>query len=188
RASLTPVIAAKLVDLLEEAGMPPGVVNFLPGPGGEVGDYLVTHPRTRFVSFTGSMEVGIRIWEEAAKVRPGQRWLKRVVAEMGGKDAIVVDDSADLDLAAAGVVASAYGFQGQKCSACSRVIAVDRVYGELVDRVCRLTEQLKLGPAMDPETQVGPVASEDQFRKIMEYVEVGAGEGRLALGGNGDDS
>jgi 1-pyrroline-5-carboxylate dehydrogenase len=186
-ASLTPVIAAKLVDLLEEAGMPPGVVNFLPGPGGEVGDYLVAHPRIRFISFTGSMEVGIRIWEEAAKVRPGQRWLKRVVAEMGGKDAIVVDGSADLEQAAAGVVASAYGFQGQKCSACSRVIAVERVYDELLDRVCRLTEQLKVGPALDPETQVGPVASEDQFRKVMEYVEVGCGEGRLALGGKGDD-
>ncbi len=187
-ASITPIIAAKLVDLLEEAGMPPGVVNFLPGPGGEVGDFLVTHPRTRFISFTGSMEVGIRIWEEAAKVRPGQRWLKRVVAEMGGKDAIIVDDSADLDQAAQGIVASAFGFQGQKCSACSRVIATDRVYDEVVDRAVSLASKLKLGPATDVETNVGPVASADQFAKVMEYIGIGRGEGRVVLGGSGDDS
>lgn len=181
-ASLTPVVAAKFVALLHEAGLPPGVLNFVPGPGAEVGDYLVQHPRTRFVSFTGSREVGIRIYEQAARVQPGQRWLKRVVAEMGGKDAIVVDDPSDLDEAAAGVVASAFGFQGQKCSACSRVIAVDSVHDRLLERVIERTEALRLGPADDPATDVAAVASQEQFDKIMTYLDVGRREGRLVLG------
>ena len=123
-ASTTPVVAAKFMEVLEEAGLPAGVVNFVPGNGSEVGDYLVDHPRTRFVSFTGSRDVGIRIYERAAKVNPGQIWLKRVIAEMGGKDTIVVDKEADLELAAKSIVASAFGFSGQKCSACSRAVIV----------------------------------------------------------------
>src|SRR3712207_5352011 len=119
-------IAYKFFELLEEAGMPPGVVNFLVGAGGEVGDVIVDHPLTRYVAFTGSKEVGLRINERAAKHQKGQLWIKRVVAEMGGKDAIVVDADTDYDEAAAGVVASAFGFQGQKCSACSRAIIVGK--------------------------------------------------------------
>lgn len=127
-SSDAPVIAAKFMELLEEVHLPAGVVNFVPGSGAEIGDYLVSHPKTRFISFTGSMEVGLRINELAAKVNPGQIWIKRVVAEMGGKDSIVVDGTADLDDAAAGIVASAFGFQGQKCSACSRAIITEDVY------------------------------------------------------------
>ena len=133
-ASLTPSIAARLVELLEEAGTPPGVVNFLPGSGGEIGDFLVAHPRTRFISFTGSREVGTHIYALAAQVQPGQRWLKRVVAEMGGKDAIIVDETADLDAAAEGIATSAFGFQGQKCSAASRAIVLEPVYQDVLGR------------------------------------------------------
>jgi 1-pyrroline-5-carboxylate dehydrogenase len=185
-SSLTPVIGAKLMEVLAEAGLPPGVVNFLPGPGAEVGEYLVNHPRIRFVSFTGSREVGCHIYETAAKVQPGQRWLKRVIAEMGGKNAIVVDETADLEAAAEGVVASAYGFSGQKCSACSRLIAVDSVYDDLVERVVERASQLQSGDPRHYETQVGPVADSGQFRKITEYIEIGRGEGKLLLGGNAD--
>ncbi|MBI4504562.1 MAG: L-glutamate gamma-semialdehyde dehydrogenase [Chloroflexi bacterium] len=186
-ASLTPVVAAKLVDLLHEAGLSPGVVSFLPGSGGEVGEYLVAHPRIRFVSFTGSREVGCRIYELAAKVQPGQRWLKRVVAEMGGKDPIVVDESADLDEAAAGVVASAYSFQGQKCSACSRLIAVQSVYRAVTERVIERARALRVGAAADPASQVAALASADQFAKVQGYVEIGRQEGHLALGGRPGD-
>ncbi|HLH72458.1 MAG TPA: L-glutamate gamma-semialdehyde dehydrogenase, partial [Chloroflexota bacterium] len=187
-ASLTPIIAAKIFRLFEEAGLPPGVVNYLPGPGESVGDYLVAHPRMRFVSFTGSKEVGIRIWEEAAKVRPGQKWLKRVIAEMGGKDAIIVDESADLDAAADGIVASAYGFQGQKCSACSRVIAVASVYETIVQRVAERANALRVGDPADPATNVGPVADPRQFAKVVSYLEVGRREARLVAGGTYDDT
>jgi 1-pyrroline-5-carboxylate dehydrogenase len=187
-SSLTPVVGAKIMAVLEEAGLPPGVVAFLPGPGEEVGDFLVAHPRIRFVSFTGSREVGARIYAEAAQVRPGQGWLKRVVAEMGGKDAIVVDDSyPDLDAAAAGVVTSAFGFSGQKCSACSRLIAVDRIHDRLLERVVSRTEALRIGPPRDPSTQMGPVAGRDQWAKIATYVDIGREEGRLATGGGYED-
>src|SRR6187549_674608 len=128
-SSDAPWIAYRFFELLEEAGMPPGVVNFVSGSGGEVGDPLISHPRIRFISFTGSKEVGLHINEEAAKVKEGQLWIKRVVAEMGGKDAIIVDrEFANLDEAATAVVASAFGFQGQKCSACSRVIVDEAIY------------------------------------------------------------
>jgi 1-pyrroline-5-carboxylate dehydrogenase len=186
-ASLTPIIAAKVFEILVDAGLPAGVVSYLPGPGDEVGDYLVAHPRVRFVSFTGSKDVGIRIWEEAAKVRPGQRWLKRVVAEMGGKDAIVVDDTADLDAAAEGIVASAFGFQGQKCSACSRVIAVGPVYDEVVRRVAERAKQLRVGDPRDPSINLGPVADARQFQKVTSYVDLGKREARLVAGGDYDD-
>jgi len=187
-ASNTPVIAAQFMEIMREAGLPDGVINFLPGPGAEVGDYLVQHPRTRFINFTGSMEVGLRIYEEAAKRQPGQIWLKRVVAEMGGKDAIIVDESADLEEAANGIVTSAFGFQGQKCSACSRAIVVDSVYDEVLRRVAEKASQLRVGQADDPATQVGPVIDQAAFRKIMRYIEIGRGEGRLVTGGEGDDS
>ena len=144
-ASTTPVVAYKFIEVLEEAGMPAGVVNYIPGSGAEVGDYLVDHPRTRFVSFTGSREVGTRIYERAAKVNEGQIWLKRVIAEMGGKDTIVVDNEADLELAAQSIVKSAFGFSGQKCSACSRAVIHEDVYDQVVARVGELTKELTYG-------------------------------------------
>jgi 1-pyrroline-5-carboxylate dehydrogenase len=187
-SSVAPVIGAAIVEVLEEAGAPPGVVNFLPGPGEALGDYLVSHPQVRFVNFTGSRDVGVRISELAAQVVPGQIWLKRVVAEMGGKDAIIVHESADVDQAVAGITASAFGFQGQKCSACSRVIADGSLYDRVVEGVSAGAERLRLGPAKLPDTEVGPVVDAAQFRKVSEYIAVGRGEGRLVAGGESDDS
>ena len=185
-ASLTPIIAARLVDLLEEAGLPPGVVNFLPGSGAEVGDFLVGHARTRFISFTGSREVGTHIYALASQVQPGQRWLKRVVAEMGGKDAIIVDETADLEAAATGITTSAYGFQGQKCSAASRAIVLEPVYQDVLGRVARQAEALRQGPADDRATQIAAVIDESQFNKVLSYIQVGQREGRLVVGGEPD--
>src|SRR6266852_2321232 len=188
-ASLTPIIAARAVELLEDAGMPAGVVNFLPGGGGEIGDFLVAHPRTRFISFTGSREVGTHIYELAAKVQPGQRWLKRVVAEMGGKYAIIVDDTADLEAAAEGIATSAYGFQGQKCSAASRAIVLEPVYQDVLAKVASRAEALRQGPAEDPSTEIAAVIDKSQYDKVLSYVEIGQREGRLVTGGepNGSD-
>ncbi|WP_027417940.1 L-glutamate gamma-semialdehyde dehydrogenase [Aneurinibacillus terranovensis] len=182
-ASTTPVIAAKFVELLEEAGMPKGVVNFVPGSGAQVGDYLVDHPQTRFISFTGSREVGLRIFERSSKTAPGQIWMKRLVAEMGGKDSIVVHKDADLELAAVNIVNSAFGFSGQKCSACSRAIVHEDVYDEVVNRVVELTNGLKVGIAQDPSIYTGPVVDESAYNKILEYIEIGKQEGRLVAGG-----
>jgi 1-pyrroline-5-carboxylate dehydrogenase len=188
-ASHTPIVAARFVELLEQAGLPPGVVQFLPGSGSEIGDFLVGHARTRFVSFTGSREVGTHLYALAAQVQPGQRWLKRVVAEMGGKDAIIVDETADLDAAAEGIVVSAYGYQGQKCSAASRAIVVEPVYQDVLGRVATRAEALRVGPAEDPASQMAAVIDESQYRKILEYVDVGKRSARLVLGGEpaGDD-
>jgi 1-pyrroline-5-carboxylate dehydrogenase len=183
-SSLTPVIGALFVQVLEEAGLPPGVVSFIPGPGSEVGEYLISHSEIRFVSFTGSREVGTHIYAAAAKVQPGQRWLKRVIAEMGGKDAILVDETADVAAAAEAVVGSAFGFSGQKCSACSRLIAVDDVYDSLLKRVVARAATLKVGDPRSHETQMGPVADGSQLKKISEYLELGKTEGKLALGGS----
>lgn len=182
-ASPTPVIAWKLVEIMREAGIPDGVLNYVPGSGSEIGDYLVDHPKTRFISFTGSREVGVRIYERAAKVHPGQIWLKRVVAEMGGKDAIVVDSEADLEEAALQIVGSAFNFSGQKCSACSRAILHKDVYDQVAARVVELAKSLRVGPAMEPDSQVGPVIDESAYNKILEYIEIGKGEGKLLAGG-----
>ena len=183
-ASATPVIAAKFVEVLEEIGLPPGVVNYLPGSGGIVGDYLVEHPKVRFINFTGSKDVGVRINTLAAKVGPGQKWLKRVIAEMGGKDAIVVDSEADLEDAASGIVASAFGYQGQKCSACSRAIIVKEVYDEVVALVAAKAKALKVGVAREASINLGPVIDESAYNKILEYIAVGKTEGKLVAGGN----
>ena len=156
-SSDAPAIAYKFFEALEEAGMPPGVVNFLPGPGGVVGDALVGHPRTRFVAFTGSKDVGLHINELAAKTVPEQIWVKRVIAEMGGKDSIVVDSDADLDEAVEGVVSSAFGYQGQKCSACSRAIVLGQVYDVFLQKLQKRVEQITVGPAERPESYMGPV-------------------------------
>jgi 1-pyrroline-5-carboxylate dehydrogenase len=182
-SSLAPVVGYKVVEALEEAGLPKGVLNFLPSSGGEIGDLLVDHPLTRFVSFTGSREVGLRINERAAHVQPGQRWIKRTVIEMGGKDAILVDEDADLDLAASGIVASAFGFQGQKCSACSRAILVEKVHDRVLDLVVEKTKALKLGDVSDPSVQMGAVVDEKQMEKVLGYVKLGRREGRLVAGG-----
>jgi len=183
----SPVIAAKFIELMEEISLPPGVLNFLPGDGPVVGEYLVEHPRTRFISFTGSMNVGLRINELAAKPREGQIWIKRVVAEMGGKDTIVVDETADLDDAAAGIVAAAFGYSGQKCSACSRAVIVDSVYDQLLEKIAARTKTLPVGPVSDVSNFTGPVSSERAFRKINQYIEIGKSEGRVIAGGGRHD-
>ena len=188
-ASTTPVIAYKFMEIMEEAGLPAGVVNYIPGSGAEVGDYLVDHPRTRFISFTGSRDVGLRINERASVLNDGQIWIKRVIAEMGGKDTIVVDDSADLELAAQSIVTSAFGFSGQKCSACSRAVVVgDEAYQTVLNRVVELTNELVVGNPTNEDTFVGPVNDMGAFKKITEYIEIGKGEGRLVAGGTADDS
>jgi 1-pyrroline-5-carboxylate dehydrogenase len=179
----SPVIAAKFVEMMEQIGLPPGVINFLPADGPTVGEYLVTHPQTRFISFTGSMAVGLRINELAAKTQPGQIWIKRVVAEMGGKDTIVVDETADLDAAAEGIVASAFGFSGQKCSACSRAVVVDSIYDEVLGKVAERTKKLTVGNVKDLRNFTGPVSSKRAFEKISSYVETGKQEGRIVAGG-----
>jgi 1-pyrroline-5-carboxylate dehydrogenase len=186
-ASTTQVIAYKFIEVLEEAGLPAGVVNFLPGKGSVVGDYIINHPKIRFVSFTGSKEVGIQIYENAAKVQKGQIWLKRVIAEMGGKDAIIVDREADLDLAAESIVKSAFGFSGQKCSACSRAIIHEDVYDEVVHKMVDLTKSLKLGNPIDPTVFVGPVNDHQAYKRITSYFEIGKKEGHLVVGGKATD-
>ena len=178
-----PVVAYRLVELLEEAGMPPGVVNLIPSAGPEVGEWMVGDPRTRLVSFTGSRAVGVKIYEEAAKVHPGQPWLKRVIAEMGGKDAIVVAEDADVQAAATGIVAAAFGFGGQKCSACSRAIVHEAVYDQVLELAVAMTQRLKVGDPRSRETEVGPLAGPGYMEKVLGYIEIGKGEGRLLCGG-----
>ncbi len=182
-SSLSCVIAAVACEILFEAGVPEGVLNFLAGRGASVGDGLVLHPLTRMVAFTGSKEVGLRINELAARTVPGQRWIKRVIAEMGGKNAVIVDETADLEAAAAGIVASAFGYQGQKCSAGSRAIVLEPVYEAVLERVVARTRALRVGDPALAETQVGPVVDESQFRKVLEYIEIGRKEARLVTGG-----
>jgi 1-pyrroline-5-carboxylate dehydrogenase len=183
-ASNTPVVGYRIFQMMQEAGVPDGVVNFLPGSGEEVGDTLVEHPMIRFVTFTGSAEVGVRIFENAAKVQKGQRWLKRVVAEMGGKDGIIVDSEADLEAAAQGIVTSAFGFAGQKCSACSRAIILEDVYDQVAQRVVELTkENVQVGTATEGNFTLGAVVDEKQYNSILEYIEIGKQEGELLLGG-----
>src|SRR5919202_2411380 len=172
-SEFTPIIGAVVAEIFEEAGLPEGVLNYLPGYGSEVGDYLVKDARTRFISFTGSMKTGLRINELAARQIPDQRWIKRVLAEMGGKDAMVVDDSADLDAAAAGIVTSAYGYAGQKCSAASRAIIHHDVHDEVLQKVVEKARALKVGVPENAEINMGPVISEPQFEKVSGYIEVG---------------
>ncbi|MGO9229437.1 MAG: L-glutamate gamma-semialdehyde dehydrogenase [Bryobacteraceae bacterium] len=181
-SSETPTIAAKFAEVLIEAGFPERAFTLLTGSGAAVGDVLVEHPKTRFISFTGSREVGLRINELAAKTQPGQIWIKRVVAEMGGKDAIVVDGDADLDKAVDGVLVSAFGYQGQKCSACSRAIVDAKVYDAFLDRLAEKARGIQVGPADDPANYMGPVISQGARRTILSYIEVGRKEGRLVAG------
>jgi 1-pyrroline-5-carboxylate dehydrogenase len=183
-SSDTPTIAQKLGDVLLEAGFPPYSFSLLTGSGAEVGDVIVEHPKTRFVSFTGSRDVGLRINELAAKPRKGQLWIKRVIAEMGGKDAIVVDREADLEKAVTGVVQSAFGYQGQKCSACSRAIVDESVYDEFVEKIKEKVESLSVGPADESQAYMGPVINEKARKSILEYIGVGKTEGRIVAGGS----
>jgi 1-pyrroline-5-carboxylate dehydrogenase len=182
-SSDTPAVGAFFMKILQEAGMPPGVVNFVTGSGASVGNTLVEHPQTRFVSFTGSKEVGLHIVEEAARPRAGQIWIKRVVAEMGGKDFIIVDEDADLNAALTGAIVSAFGFQGQKCSACSRLIVHEKVYPAFVQKLAERAKEIKVGPAMDPSSYMGPVINENAMKNILQYIEIGRKEGRLIAGG-----
>jgi 1-pyrroline-5-carboxylate dehydrogenase len=177
------VIAAWFVDLLDEIGLPPGVVNFVPGSGSDIGDVIVTDPQIRFISFTGSKEVGLHINELAAKPQPGQKWIKRVVAEMGGKDSIVVAADADIDAAVEGVAISAFGFQGQKCSACSRAIVEASVYDEFLDKLQRRVGSITVGDPSERANYMGPVVNEAALKSIMRYIERGQTEGRLLTGG-----
>jgi RHH-type proline utilization regulon transcriptional repressor/proline dehydrogenase/delta 1-pyrroline-5-carboxylate dehydrogenase len=180
-AGQTPVIAAKLMEVLREAGLPRGVLAYLPGPGREVGEYLVTHPRVNLIAFTGSLEVGLRINALAAHTGKGQRGIKKVIAELGGKNAIIVDDDADLDEAVSGTVTSAFGYAGQKCSACSRVIVLEQVYDLFLSRLIEATRSLRVGPAEEPGTFVPPLIDGEARRKVLRYIEIGRREGRVAL-------
>ena len=178
-SSLTPVVGHNLVEIFREAGLPPGVLNFVPGPSGAIGDILVEHPDISIIAFTGSMEVGLRIIEKAARVQPGQSNVKKVVCEMGGKNAIIVDDDANLDEAVPLVLSSAFGFQGQKCSACSRVIVLDAIYDRFADRLAKAAKSKVLGPAENPAYEVGPVADGEAQKRILQYIEVGKKEGKV---------
>ena len=180
-AETSSVIAAKLAEILVEAGIPPGVFQFVPGKGSQVGAYMVQHPDVHLIAFTGSREVGCRIYADAAVLKPGQKHLKRVIAEMGGKNAIIVDESADLDQAVAGVVQSAFGYTGQKCSACSRVIVLEPVYDAFIERFVEATKSLNIGAADAPSTQVGPVIDGTARDRIREYIEKGKQEAEVAL-------
>jgi 1-pyrroline-5-carboxylate dehydrogenase len=183
-AEQSPFVAWKVGELFWEQGLPAGVLNFLTGDGEIIGSRMVEHPQTRFIAFTGSRQVGVSIYEKAAKVQAGQKWLKRSILEMGGKDAVIVDETADLDEAASAIVTSAFGFQGQKCSAGSRAIIVDDVYDAIAERVVALTQKLKVG---DPETSadvfMGPVIDTDSLNKVLSYIEIGKEEGQLLTGG-----
>ena len=184
-SSDSPTIAAKFVELLEECGMPEGVVNFCPGGGASFGDALVLHPKIRYIAFTGSREVGLHINQSAAQQQPGQLWIKRTVLEMGGKDAIIVDADADIDSAVEGVAASAFGFQGQKCSACSRAIVDDRIYDKFLEMLKARVERLTIGdPTLNPN--LAAVINEGSMNDILRYIEIGKKDGRLITGGERD--
>jgi 1-pyrroline-5-carboxylate dehydrogenase len=177
-----PTIAARFMSLLEEAGLPDGVVNLCPGEGLEFGSAVVAHPQVRFVAFTGSKAVGLEIHESAARTQAGQNFIKRTILEMGGKDSIIVEADCDINAAVEGVVASAFGFNGQKCSACSRAIVDAAIYDSFCDRLRERVASIKTG---DPVANVytGPVISEKAYRKVLSYIEIGKGEGRLLNGG-----
>ena len=182
-SSDSPTIAAKLFEALQEAGLPEGVVNFCPGSGATFGHGIVEHPQTRFVAFTGSRDVGLDIHLRAAHTQPGQIWIKRTVLEMGGKDSIVVDGDANLDAAVEGVAASAFGFQGQKCSACSRAIVDERLYDAFLEGLKARVEKIRIGEPRE-NVALGPVINEGALKSILKYIEIGKREGRLLTGGN----
>ncbi|MBL0175881.1 MAG: L-glutamate gamma-semialdehyde dehydrogenase [Ignavibacteria bacterium] len=182
-SSDSPMMAWLLMEILEEAGLPAGIVNFIPGPGASVGDYLVAHPKIRYISFTGSMEVGLRINEVAAKKADGQIWIKRVIAEMGGKDSMIIDEGVDVDEAVKGTLAAAFGFQGQKCSACSRVIVHANIYDRFVEKLIEEGKKLPVGNP-DDNVYMGPVINEKSMKSILAYIETAKKEkGKVVVGG-----
>jgi RHH-type proline utilization regulon transcriptional repressor/proline dehydrogenase/delta 1-pyrroline-5-carboxylate dehydrogenase len=183
-AEPSPLVAARLVQILREAGVPSGAVQYLPGQGSEIGKALVEHPGVDTIAFTGSKNVGLGILEAAARVRPGQRNVKRVIAEMGGKNAVIIDEDADLDQAVAGVLSSAFGYAGQKCSACSRLIVVGSAYAEVESRLAAAVESLVVGQPDDPSTAVPPVINAEAQRRIEAYIEEGRRTARLLVQGD----
>jgi 1-pyrroline-5-carboxylate dehydrogenase len=186
-ASVTPLVAARFVEILEEAGLPAGVLQFIPGGGAEIGNTIVEHPLTRFVAFTGSKEVGLGIQERCGKVVSGQVWLKRAILEMGGKDAMLIDEGVDYEDAATAIVSAAFGYQGQKCSACSRAIFVGEAYDKVVPLVVEKTKKLKVGNTEDVANFMGPVIDKGAYASIMKYIAIGTKEGKLLAGAKGDD-
>ncbi|HEX5133945.1 MAG TPA: L-glutamate gamma-semialdehyde dehydrogenase [Thermoanaerobaculia bacterium] len=176
-------IATMFLEAAEDAGIPDGVLNFLTGPGSTVGNTLVEHPKTRMIAFTGSRDVGLQISEKSGRVANGQLWIKRTILEMGGKDFILVDETADLDEAASGVVSAAFGFQGQKCSACSRLIVHEKVHDALLEKIVAKTRTLAVGDVRDPKNAVGAVINAGAQKKILEYVDLGRKEGKIVAGG-----
>ena len=181
-SSDSPTIAAKFVELLEECGMPEGVVNFCPGAGASFGNAVVAHPKTRYIAFTGSREVGLDINKSAATHAPGQIWIKRTILEMGGKDAIIVDADADVDSAVEGVAQAAFGFQGQKCSACSRAIVDERIYDIFLAKLKARVEKITVGDPAE-NANMGAVINEGSMKSILDYIEVGKKDGRVITGG-----
>ena len=182
-SSQAPGCAAKFMEVVEEVGVPAGVVNLVTGPGGKLGEALVCNPKTRFISFTGSKEVGLRINEHAARPQPGQIWIKRVIAEMGGKNGILVDNEVDVKAAIEGVAISAFGYSGQKCSACSRAVVVKDVYDQFVEGLVERTKKVTVGDVREQGNYMGPVISMDAMSTILNYVEIGRREGKLLIGG-----
>ncbi|MDJ0647707.1 MAG: L-glutamate gamma-semialdehyde dehydrogenase [Xenococcaceae cyanobacterium MO_188.B19] len=180
-AATSSIVAAKITEILVAAGIPPGVLQFVPGKGSTVGEYLVKHKDTHVIAFTGSQEVGCRIYAQAATLQPGQKHLKKVIAEMGGKNAIIVDESADLDQAVVGVVQSAFGYTGQKCSACSRVVVLETIYDKFITRLVEATKSLNIGKTDEPSTQVGPVIDSTARDRILQYIDQGKQESTLTL-------
>src|SRR3984893_9393112 len=179
----SPAVAVKMVEILYEAGIPREALSFLTGAGEIVGDALVKHPKTRFITFTGSKEVGLLISEAAGKKMPGQMWIKRTVLEMGGKDATIVDEEADIDAAVEGVAQAAFGYQGQKCSACSRAIVSEKVYDTFVRKIVERAKQVTVGPSEEPGNYMGPVVSKTALETVLGYIDVGKKEGRVLVGG-----
>src|SRR5262249_31947562 len=186
-SSETPTVAAKFAEVLLDAGFPESSFTLLVGSGSSVGDVLVQHPKTRFGAFTGSRDVGLHINGLAAKSQPGQIWIKRVIAEMGGKDAIIVDSETDIDKAVEGVAVSAFGYQGQKCSACSRAIVHEKVYDQFLDKLKTRVAKVRVGAPEDPDNYMGPVISDAARKSIQQYIDVGKKEGRLLAGGEKAD-
>src|SRR3954468_22530516 len=186
-SSDSPTIAARFVEVLIEAGMPDGVVNFCPGSGATFGNAVVEHPKTRFVAFTGSKEVGLDIHSRAAQPRKGQIWIKRTILEMGGKDSIIVDADANIDAAVEGVATAAFGFSGQKCSACSRAIVDEKIYDPFVAKLKERVQRITVGDPAE-NAPMGPVVNEGAMKTILEYIEAGKKEGRLLTGGSREGS
>lgn len=178
-SSQSAVVGHHLVEIFKQVGLPDGVFNYLPGPGAVIGEYLATHPKIAVLAFTGSMEVGLRLTELAARPVQGQECIKKVIAEMGGKNAIIIDQDADLQRACPAVLYSAFGYQGQKCSACSRLIVVDPVYDRFVPMLLQQAKTLKIGPAEDPSNYMGPVIDKAAQQKILSYIDLAEKEGKI---------